>query len=128
MEEEYVAPRNEVEQALANIFAGVLGVDRVGVEANFFLLGGHSLSATQVITRIRDVLHADVPLRRMFETPTVSGLAVAVEECRDQPQEDRIEAVSREVDEEEESMSELLGKLTKEELRELLLNVTGKKK
>jgi hypothetical protein len=64
----------------------------------------------------------------MFETPTVSGLAVAVEECRGQPEEDRIEAVSREDDDEAESMSELLGKLTKEELRELLLNVTGKKK
>jgi amino acid adenylation domain-containing protein len=128
LEQDYVAPRNEAEQALAKIFADVLGLEKVGVEDNFFLLGGHSLSATQVIIRLRDTLHADVPLRRMFEKPTVSGLALAVEEFKNQPEEDRIEVLSRDNDDEAEPLSSLLDQLTREELQTLLMDVTGKKK
>jgi amino acid adenylation domain-containing protein len=128
IEQEYVAPRNETEQALVAIFEEVLGIEKVGAEDNFFLLGGHSLSATQVITRVRDALHADVPLRRMFETPTVAALALAVEEFRSQPDEDRIEVVSRDSDETDEPLSDLLNQMTREELQALLMEVTGKKK
>ncbi|MFP5264749.1 MAG: phosphopantetheine-binding protein, partial [Blastocatellia bacterium] len=128
LEEEYVEPRNEAERAIAGVFAEVLGVEKVGVDDNFFLLGGHSLSATQVITRLRDTLHADVPLRRMFEKPTVAGLALAVEEFKGQPEEDRIEALSRDDDDEAAPLSSLLDTLTREELQALLMDVTGKKK
>jgi amino acid adenylation domain-containing protein len=128
LEQDYVAPRNEAEQVLVKIFADVLGLEKVGVEDNFFLLGGHSLSATQVIIRLRDTLHADVPLRRMFEKPTVSGLALAVEEFKNQPEEDRIEVLSRDNDDEAEPLSSLLDQLTREELQTLLMDVTGKKK
>jgi amino acid adenylation domain-containing protein len=128
LEEEYVAPRNEVEQSLAKIFAEVLGLEKIGVNDNFFLLGGHSLSATQVITRLRETLQVDVPLRQIFEAPTVSGLAKAVEEFKTQPQEDEIEVISRESEEEDEPLSALLEQMTKEELQALLMDVTGKKK
>lgn len=129
LEEEYVAPRNEVEESLAKIFAEVLGIPKVGVNDNFFLLGGHSLSATQVTTRMREILQADVPLRRIFEKPTVSGLATAVEEFKTQPQDDDIiESIPRDNDEQDESLSALLEQMTKEELQALLMDVTGKKK
>jgi acyl carrier protein len=128
LEEEYVAPRNEVEQSLAKIFAEVLGIEKIGINDNFFLLGGHSLSATQVITRLRETLQADVPLRRLFEDPTVAGLSTAVEEFQNQPQDDAIEVISRDSDEEDEPLSALLDQMTKEELQALLMDVTGKKK
>jgi amino acid adenylation domain-containing protein len=86
----YVAPSNPIEEQLAKIWGDVLAVERVGVEDNFFDLGGHSLLATQVISRIRTALDVQVPLRTIFETPTVAGLARAVADLRgeDAPAED----------------------------------------
>ncbi len=75
MRESYVAPGNAAEQTIAGIWQQVLGVEPVGVHDNFFELGGHSLLATQLISRVRDALQAELPLRRLFETPTVAGLA-----------------------------------------------------
>ena len=74
----FVAPRTPVEQTIAAIWAEVLKVGRVGVHDNFFALGGHSLIATQVIARIRAALAADLPLRAIFESPTLEGLAARV--------------------------------------------------
>ncbi|RNB58979.1 amino acid adenylation domain-containing protein [Brevibacillus gelatini] len=71
----YVAPQNETEAKLAEIWQQVLGVSRVGVHDNFFDLGGHSLKAMSVIFQISKALEVDVPVKALFEHPTVSELA-----------------------------------------------------
>lgn len=70
-------PRNPLEQKLAEIWAEVLGVEQVGVYDNFFELGGHSLLATQVMARVTQAIGEEVPLRNLFENPTVGGLAAS---------------------------------------------------
>ncbi|WP_368667338.1 amino acid adenylation domain-containing protein [Corallococcus sp. AB030] len=72
---EPIAPRDDTERALAEIFAQVLGIARIGVRDSFFELGGHSLLATQVAARVRARLGHEVPLRTLFEAPTVEALA-----------------------------------------------------
>ena len=73
-----VAPRSRDEELIAGIFAEVLHVERVGVYDNFFELGGHSLLATQVISRLRDTFQVEMPVRELFESPTVAALTEAV--------------------------------------------------
>src|ERR1043165_5090331 len=74
-----IPPRTAVEEVLAGIWCDLLRVKSVGVQDNFFELGGHSLLATQVLSRIAKVFDVSVPLRRIFTTPTISGLAEYVE-------------------------------------------------
>ncbi|WP_338282824.1 amino acid adenylation domain-containing protein, partial [Corallococcus caeni] len=76
---QYVAPRTKTEEVLTNIWAQVLGAKQVGVEDSFFELGGHSLLATQAVSRIRTAFNIDLPLRALFESPTVAELARKVE-------------------------------------------------
>jgi acyl carrier protein len=90
----YVAPRGPVEEAVAGIWAEVLGVERVGAHDNFFDLGGHSLLATQVISRIRQAFPVDIPLRRLFEEPTVATLAHAITESQGRPKNGAIGKVT----------------------------------
>ena len=71
----YIAPRNPMEEVLARIWSEILGVTRVGMEDNFFSLGGHSLLATQIVYRMRETFHVDLPLRSLFESPTISNTA-----------------------------------------------------
>ncbi|NMX93913.1 MULTISPECIES: non-ribosomal peptide synthetase [unclassified Pseudomonas] len=77
--QDYLAPRSELEQTLATIWAQVLKVEQVGVLDNFFELGGHSLLATQIASRVQKTLQQDVPLRAMFECSTVGELAAYIE-------------------------------------------------
>ena len=78
----YVPPRNESEESLVRIWAEVLKVERIGVLDNFFELGGHSLLAAQVIARVRKHMGVEVPVRSLFEEPTVAALAKAVARAR----------------------------------------------
>ncbi|MBW4680494.1 MAG: amino acid adenylation domain-containing protein [Microcoleus vaginatus WJT46-NPBG5] len=79
-EEMLVAPRNPVEKILADILAQLLGIKEIGIHDNFFELGGHSLLAIQYISRLNDAFGIKIPLRCLFENPTVEGIAVAITE------------------------------------------------
>jgi amino acid adenylation domain-containing protein len=81
-DEGFVAPRNPAEELLAGIWMEVLGVDRVGIHDEFFQLGGHSLLATQVASRVREAFGIELPLRRIFEAPSLAALAAAVTAAR----------------------------------------------
>lgn len=72
---EFIAPRTETEIKLAGILRDILQIEKVGVLDNFFSLGGHSMMATQVVSRIRDLFNVDISLRAMFENPTIEGIA-----------------------------------------------------
>ncbi len=74
----FVAPRSPVEATLADIWQKVLRVERVGIHDNFFSLGGHSLLVIQVVSRVREHLRIELPLRAVFEAPTVAQLALAL--------------------------------------------------
>jgi acyl-coenzyme A synthetase/AMP-(fatty) acid ligase len=76
--EEYVAPRTAAEEVLADLWTEVLGVKQVGITDNFFALGGHSLLATQLLSRVQKIFRVDLPLRKLFEKPTVLGLVDAL--------------------------------------------------
>jgi amino acid adenylation domain-containing protein len=78
-DEAYVEPRTLVEEELVKIIAPLLKLDRVGVNDNFFLLGGHSLLGTQVIARVSDTFGVDLTLLKLFDHPTVAGMSAEIE-------------------------------------------------
>ncbi|MEG5142650.1 amino acid adenylation domain-containing protein [Microcoleus sp. AT8-B6] len=79
----YVAAQTSIEEVLVKIWAEVLGIKRVGIRDNFFELGGHSLLATQLVSRVRDAFGVELPLRRVFEAPTIGELSKIVESLKD---------------------------------------------
>ncbi len=82
LDKPFAAPRNPTEAKLVEIWSELLEIDRVGVHDNFFDLGGHSLLATQLVSRMRESFQVEISLRRLFEAPSVAGLAQAVEAAK----------------------------------------------
>ncbi len=80
LETAYVAPRTEVERTLAGFWSGLLGVEEVGVEDDFFALGGHSLIAVRLFARIRKEWQLDFPISVLFEAPTIARVAALISE------------------------------------------------
>jgi hypothetical protein len=78
----YVAPRNPDEAIIAGIWAEVLGLDQAGIHENFFALGGHSLKATQIISQMRTKLRLEVPLRILFEKPTIAEVSEEIQKMK----------------------------------------------
>ena len=72
---EYVAPRSAIEEVLAQIWGEILGYEKVGIYDNFFELGGHSLKGTTLVSRIHQELNIEVPLKELFQTPTIAGIS-----------------------------------------------------
>lgn len=81
----YEAPRNSIEVRMADLWSDLLGQSPISILDNFFDLGGHSLLATQLVSRIQEVFQVELPLRLLFETPTIAGLSPEIER-RQQPQ------------------------------------------
>ena len=124
--DEFVPPRTTVEKLLADIWCELLGVEEVGVHDNFFNLGGHSLIAIKVATRIREAFHQDINLGAMFETPTVAALAEMIEEGQRNPKhvtDFEIERVPRGNDDMAQILAELAN-LSEQEAEAQLLNET----
>jgi amino acid adenylation domain-containing protein len=86
--DDLAAPRGAVEAELARIWCGILGLERVGVRKSFFHLGGHSLSATRMLARVRDAFGVELPLPVVFERRTIEGLARAIAERREAAERD----------------------------------------
>jgi acyl carrier protein len=78
--ENYASPETPVEEKLIEIWAAYLPARRIGTHDNFFELGGHSLLAAQIIHRINQTFHLNLPMRSLFEEPTVAGLGLLIEE------------------------------------------------
>nr|WP_315792101.1 phosphopantetheine-binding protein [Fischerella sp. JS2] len=78
LEGTFVAPQTAAEEVIARIWGQVLGLNEIGIHDNFFELSGHSLMVTQVTSRLRQVFQVELPIRNLFESPTVAGLIDAI--------------------------------------------------
>lgn len=83
LEKEYSPPQNEIEERLAHIWENLLGLEKIGTQSHFFELGGHSLLATQLVSRIQEVFDIHLPVRLVFEYPTICELAERVIELQE---------------------------------------------
>ncbi|HEX4122819.1 MAG TPA: amino acid adenylation domain-containing protein [Verrucomicrobiae bacterium] len=115
-------PRNATETLVAGIWHSVLECEQAGIHDNFFQLGGHSLLATQIVSRLSHALEVDIPVRMIFEAPTIAELAEAVDEARLQPAP-RAETAMRRQPSQAEKLLERLDDLSDSEVEELLLEL-----
>ncbi|KAB2836946.1 MAG: amino acid adenylation domain-containing protein, partial [Caedimonadaceae bacterium] len=81
-EDEFVPPSNKIEEDLSLIWSEVLGISPISIHDNFFRIGGHSLLATQVISRIRQTFSKNIPIRAIFDSPTIKGLALLISQTQ----------------------------------------------
>ncbi len=117
----YVAPRTPLEEQLCQIWAQVLEVERVGIEDNFFDLGGHSLKATQIGSRMRQAVGVNISLRSLFDDPTIAGLVRVIEQMQeDNVAEDHSTIQSYSAETQQEQLISYLEDLSDEEIQSLL--------
>jgi acyl carrier protein len=126
LEEEYVAPRTAVEEIVAGIWSEVLKVERVGISDNFFELGGHSLLATQVISRLREAFHLELPLRSLFEQPTVSHLSTVITQSRSEQKESFSDVIKKADQESDHYLLTKLDQLSEKDMDSLLSNLLAR--
>jgi acyl carrier protein len=108
----FVAARNPLEEILRSIWEAVLKREPIGVEDHFFELGGNSLLATQVMSRMHDALQVELPLRAIFENPTIAGLAASIARMQGEVEEESID----------DQLLAKIERLTEEEAASQLLN------
>jgi hypothetical protein len=89
LENPFIEAQTPFEENLVQIWSKVLGIDQIGIHDNFFELGGNSLMGTRIASHIRDTFFLDVPVRLVFENPTVAELAVAVVQLKAEKKEPR---------------------------------------
>lgn len=118
------APRNATENLVAGIWREILECDQLGIDDDFFHLGGHSLLATQIISRLSQALEVEIPVRMIFEAPTIASLARAVDEAQLQPAS-RIDSPVRREPSQAEKLLARLESLSEIEVEELLLELEG---
>ena len=123
LQNEFVAPRNDQEKQLAAIVGDLLNLDQVGIHDNFFDLGGHSLLATRFIAQLREQFSVEMPLRILFENPTVEGIALAMngpDVRKIDADEPALEAMDRDDMDDDDSLLEAMSDLSDDELNALL--------
>lgn len=107
----FVAPTTEVEQKIASLWQKLLGIEAIGLHDNFFELGGNSLLGTQLVSQLRDLFRVELPLRSLFEDPTVAGVAKIIESSH-QAKSDEMDKIAQLLDK--------MGQLSDEEVKSLL--------
>jgi len=116
----YVMPRNEVEQTIAQIWQDILGVEKVGIHDNFFELGGHSLLATQVISQMRKAFQVELPLRHLFEAPTVADQGFAIQQKQGEKNTQNLNPISKIERENAEQVLANLNQMSEQDVDSLL--------
>jgi amino acid adenylation domain-containing protein len=116
----YEAPRSALEIELTRIWGRILRVEQVGIHDNFFELGGHSLLATQVVSQVRDTFHVELPLRMLFEAPTVADFAAVIAKTGVAPKDDHASVIKRVGWRKEDRLLATLDRLSDDEMDALL--------
>lgn len=91
----YMAPQNETEQKILKVWQGVLGISKIGVNDSFFEIGGDSLQATQLTSRMRDQFGVDLPMQVFFDAPTISETAAAIEDLKNSKEKEAEEEIMK---------------------------------
>ncbi len=117
LEQPYVPPRSEFEKELARIWTEVLGIDTVGIHDNFFDLGGHSLAASRVISRVIQTFQLEMPFKALFDAPTVAEMAVIITQNQ----------AKRASDEDVAQMLREVEAMTEEEAQKILAGESGRR-
>jgi amino acid adenylation domain-containing protein len=95
---EYAAPRNSIEEKLAQIWAEVLSLEQIGIHDDFFDLGGHSLAATRVISRVIAVFRLQLPIQALFDSPTVAAMSIVISNSNKKADEENLRRLLNEVE------------------------------